>query len=114
MERLLTDEEIEQVMVEEFRATQGREAPVGYFGASINDRAIAEAQRDLTRIETLKAIGEKLEKAKLRKEQISSGRSIGSASSTGGVTQLYDTYYLMCETIIEALKRGEMPEEAKE
>jgi len=57
--------------------------------------------------------GEKLEKAKLRKEQIPSGRSIGSNSSTGGVTQLYDTYYLIHETIIETLKRGEIPEEGR-
>ena len=51
--RLLTDEEMEQTMIEEFRRMQGREAPVGYFKPSLNDIAIANASQEAT----LKAIG---------------------------------------------------------
>jgi len=79
MERLLTDEEITEAIIslpDEVGIAKTR---------NDEERAIAVAQRDLTRKETLKAIGEFIER--------------------------HDG--LILPKYIEALKRGEMPEEAK-
>jgi len=79
MGRLLTDEEITEAII-------SLPDEVG-IATTRNDeeRAIAVAQRDLTRKETLKAVGEFIER--------------------------HDG--LILPKYIEALKRGEMPEEAK-
>jgi len=90
MSRLLTDEEIEQTMAEEFRRVQGREAPVGYFKPSINDIAIVNASQKAT----LKAVGEWAERREIE-------------------------FCKKCEMIyvepewIKAFKRGELPPEVK-
>ena len=99
--RLLTDEEIEQVMVEEFRRVQGREAPIGYFAPSINDRAIANAQDKAT----LKAVGGFLESKR-------AGRTMADGKMAL-VKEIPDENWVcfLTDEDIETLKRGEMPEE---
>ena len=44
----MTDEQIAKVLQEDVRRTQGREVALEYFGASRNDRVIAEAQAKIS------------------------------------------------------------------